>query len=131
MQKRADRISTQLSDAAKEAEHVAKMKAEYEGKLREIEKQKEEILTAAKNLATESSRRILADAKAEADAARERVIHEIELEQERVKEQLRQVIIEVATAMTEKLVMMSMDDEVYERVFNETVAELEEANWRK
>jgi len=131
MHKRTERINAQLDGAAKEAETVSALRAEYESKLKNIDLQKEEILATARNMAADNSRRILADAKTEADALRERAISEIEFEQARVKDELKKVIIEVSTVMTEKLVSLSMSEEVSERLFNETVAELEEANWRK
>ena len=129
MHKRSERISSQLEGAAKEAETVGALRADYESKLRDIDLQREELLTVARKHADENAKRMLIEAKNEADAIRARAASDVEFEQRRVKEEMKQVIIEVSTVMTEKLVAMSMSDEVYERVFNETVAELEEVKW--
>jgi len=129
MKKRAERISAQLDGAAKEAKAASELRADYEGKLKNIDLQKEEILSTARKLAEENAKRMLDEAKTEADALRARALSEVEFEQRRVRDEMKKVIIDVSTVMTEKLVTMSMSDEVSERLFNETVAELEEVKW--
>jgi len=129
MAARSEKIRTQLEGAAKEAESAAALKQKYEDLLVNIDRQRDDILSEARARAGDTERRILAEAKAEADAVRERAHAEVELERERVREEMRQVIIEVSAAMTEKLVAATIDDELRERVFAETVSDLEEARW--
>lgn len=126
---RSERIRAQLEKADKESENAAELKAKYEDLLKNIDRQREEILADARARAADNERRLLAAAKAEADAVRERASAEVEMERERAREEMRQVIIEVSTAMTEKLVAASLDDDLRERLFAQTVSELEEAKW--
>lgn len=126
---RTQRIATQIEGAALQAQQAEEMRAEYEQKIAEIEVEREEILEQARKLASENTKRTLAVAKTEADGVRERAAAEVEHERERVRAEMKQVIIEVSTAMTEKILVASVDDAVYERMFAKTVSEMENAKW--
>ena len=130
MQARSERIRMQFEQADLQEKTAQQLKAEYTQKLADIEKEREEILQAAKKLADENARRMIEGAKTEADAMRERAATEIEIERERVREEMRQAIIEVSAEMTAKLVAVSVDRQLQERLFAETMAELEEVTWR-
>lgn len=129
MAARTRRIASQIEGAAQEAEKAAQLRGEYEQKLATITQEREEILEGARKLAAENSRQTIADAKAEAAAIHERMAAEIELEKEHARAQMKQVIIEVSTEMTEKILRAKVDEQTYERMFNETVAEMENAKW--
>jgi len=129
MEARTRRITSQIEDAALEAQKAEELRSEYEQKLAQITAEREEILEGARKLAAENTRQTIADAKAEATAIHERATAEIEHEKEQVRAQMKQVIIEVSTEMTEKILVASVDDAVYERMFEQTVAEMENAKW--
>ena len=126
---RTQRIAAQIEGAAAQQKQAEEMRAEYEEKLARIATEREEILDAARKLAAENTKQTLAAARAEADGVRERAAAEIEHERERAKAEMKQVIIEVSTAMTEKILVASVDDAVYERMFNATLSEMERAKW--
>ena len=129
MAARTARINSQIEGAARQAKEAEELRAEYEQKLTQIEVEREEILESARKRAAENSKQTLAAAKAEAEAVRERATAEIEHERERVRAEMKQVIIEVSTAMTEKILATSVDDAVYERMFAQTVGEMERVKW--
>ena len=129
MAARTERIRVQLDEAAREAETASELKTRYEGLLAGIDDQRKEILEEARKTAADTAKRMLAQAKADADAVRVQATAEVELERERVREEMRQVIIGVSAAMTEKLIAASIDDKLRERMFAETVSELEEVKW--
>ena len=130
MQGRSERIRSQFEGASRQEKIANELKAEYERRLAGIEKEKEEILQSARKLAGENSRRLLEEARAEADGMRVRAHTDIELERERVKDEMKQAIIEVSAEMTQKLVAISVDKNLQERLFTQTMQELEEVRWR-
>ena len=130
MQARSERIRSQFEGASRQEKTANELKAEYERRLEGIEREKEEILQSARKLAGENSRRILEEARAEADSMRARASADIELERERVNDEMKQAIIEVSAEMTQKLVAISMDKNLQERLFAESMQELEEVRWR-
>ena len=129
LKKRAEKIADQLTRAEEDMNKAAELKAQYEASLKDIEMERAEILEAARKTATEQTKETLIDAKKEADSIRARASVDIKNEQEHAKEQLRIHIIEVASAMTEKLVSYTIDKETQDRLFEETLKELEEATW--
>ncbi|MCL2857025.1 MAG: F0F1 ATP synthase subunit B [Oscillospiraceae bacterium] len=129
MAARTARIASQIEGAARQAQDAEQLRVEYEQKIAEIAVEREEILEGARKMAAENAKQTLAAAKAEADGVRERAADEIEHERERVRAEMKQVIIEVSTAMTEKILVASVDDAVYERMFDATVSEMENAKW--
>ena len=129
MAKRTERITSQIEAAALEAQKAEELRAEYELKLAEIASEREEILDKARKLAGENSKQILAAAKAEAQSIQERATAEIEHERENVRAQMKQVIIEVSTEMTEKILQASVNEQIYERMFEQTLSEMEQTKW--
>ena len=129
MAARTERIASQIEEAARQQKEAEELRAEYEAKIAEIAIEREEILEGARRMSAENAKQVLADAKAEAEGVRERAAAEVEHERERVRAEMKQVIIEVSTAMTEKVLMASVDDAVYERMFEKTVSEMGQTKW--
>jgi F-type H+-transporting ATPase subunit b len=130
MAKRSERIRGQLDHAADEMVKAQELKALYEQKLREIEKQSDGIIDEARKKATETKNQILAEAKAEAETAKSRAQATIEMEWERAEEQMKLAILEVSAVMAGKMVSVAMNKETHEKLFDETMAELEGTSWR-
>ena len=83
MQKRQDKIKGELEDAAKDMADAKELKAEYEAKLKDIDKEAENILSEARKKALANENKIVADAKAEAARIIERANVEAELEKQK------------------------------------------------
>lgn len=83
MQKRQDKIKGELDDAARDMEDAAKLKADYESKIKNIEKEAEAILSEARKKALANENRIIAEAKEEAARIIERAGTEAELEKKK------------------------------------------------
>jgi F-type H+-transporting ATPase subunit b len=129
LKKRAEGIATQLEKAKSDMAEASELKARYETNLKDIEQERVSILETARKVAAEQTKETLIDAKKEADAIRARASIDIKNEQEQAREVLRLHIIEVASAMAEKVVTHTVDKETQDRLFNETLKELEEAAW--
>ena len=89
LQKRQDKIRTELEDAKNNQEEAHALKAEYESKLKDIDKEAESILADARKRALANENRIVAAAKEEAAAIVERAREDARLEkQKKIKKNL-------------------------------------------
>jgi len=130
MKKRNDRISKQLSDAEEEMAKAAELRLSYEQKLEEVARERDAILGDARRMAGETSSRLVMEARKEADAVRERAAANVELEWERAQTDMRTAIIEVSALMSEKFVSLAIDKDAHDRLFDETIGNLEGTTWR-
>jgi F-type H+-transporting ATPase subunit b len=128
--KRAARIRDQLRHADEDMAQANALKEEYAHKVKEIGRERDDILEAARKQATERSKEIVAEARNEADAIKARATRDIELEQERAKEEMRQAILDISAAMAGKYVAKALDRDAHQRLFDETLSELKEAEFR-
>lgn len=127
--KRTMRIREQMQYAEEEMTKANELKAQYEKKMREIETERIGILEAARKVASDKSKQQLADARTEAEAVKSRAFKEIELEQERVRDELKKNVIDISSAMAAKLLTRSVDESLHDQLFNETMTELEGVAW--
>jgi F-type H+-transporting ATPase subunit b len=123
------RIITQLEHAKTTVTQADELKAQYQEKLRGIEAEKRQILEEAREIAHKNSKATLEDAKTEAAAIKARAETDIQLEISRINDQVKTAIIDISSAMTEKFVTVNIDKATHDRLFAETVAELEEVPW--
>ena len=130
LEKRKQRIVNEQEQAKKEREEAAAYREEYEKKLSEIEKEAEIILTESRKKAMKSEAQIVADAKQEANRIMNRASAEIELEKTRARDGLKQEIISIASAMAQKVVSTSIDEEVQDSLIDETLKEMGENTWQ-
>ncbi|MCL1807879.1 MAG: ATP synthase F0 subunit B [Oscillospiraceae bacterium] len=130
MQKRTERIRDQLDHAADELAKAGELKALYEQKLRDIEKEKDVIIDAARKQATDTGRRLVEEAKEEAETVKTRAHANVEMEWEHAQSGMKQAILEVSAAMAGKMVAAALNKEAQEKLFDETMAELEGTSWR-
>jgi F-type H+-transporting ATPase subunit b len=125
LQGRTDKVAAQLARAADDTAKAGDLKSQYEQKIKDVGLERDEILESARKQAAEKAKQILAEAKTEADAIKARADLEINLERERVKDEMKQAILDVSAAMTEKYVVLALDKQTHDRLFAEAVAELE------
>ena len=129
LKKRADGITAQLKGAEQDVAKANELKAMYEQKLEELEAERLEILESAHDLAEEKSKDMLHDAEKQAAAVKKQAAADIQTERERASEEIRLHIIDVASAMAEKFVAHTIDVDTRNRLFDETIAQLEGAAW--
>jgi F-type H+-transporting ATPase subunit b len=130
LHERRAKILEDVQTAEKEKADALKLKAEYEQALKAVEQEKQDILSAARKLADDKGKEQIAEAKHEAETIKARAQKDIELEQERVKGEMKQAVIDVSSLMTSKFLTRTMDESTHEQLFNETMAELEGIAWR-
>lgn len=127
--KRQERIATDLSDAARDKTDALQLKAQYEEKLHNADKEAEEILSEARKKALNSENRIIQEAKEEAARIRERAKAEIELEKQAAAEEMKQQMIQMAAMMAGKVVAASIDEKKQDALIQETLKEMGDQVW--
>lgn len=129
LQKRQDGIREQMETAAKEKEDAIRFKAEYDEKLKNVAKESEEILAETRKKALKKESDIVNEAKEEAARVLERASREVELEKSKVKDEVKQEMISVATAMAGKIIAASLDEKEQSQLIAETLKEMGDKTW--
>jgi len=130
LQKRADRVEADMQFAATDKAAAEELRTLYEQKVRDIELERTEILEAARKEAIARVDQILGEAKENAQITRDRARRDIVAEQERVKAEMHQAIIDISTDMAAKLVAATIDKQAHDRLFAEAMEELEATAFR-
>ena len=129
LQNRKDGIARDIADAKKDKEEAEKLKAEYEAKLKDINKERDEILAEARQKALKNETKIINDAKADAAAIIARANEEAELEKRKVADDVKQEMITVAALMAQKVVAANMDTTIQNTLVEQTLKEMGEKTW--
>ena len=127
---RREKIRGDLENAVKDKEDAAVLKAEYESRLANVEKEAEEILSDARRRGLANENQIIAQAKEEASRIIERARVEAELEKQKVADEVKKEIVTVASLMAGKLVAASIDPAVQAQLIDETLKEMGEGTWQ-
>jgi len=125
LQARADRVEGEMKDAAMNKATAEELKTQYEQKVREIEKERNEILDEARKLANEKRDQIMEAAKAEAQDVKDRASRDVATELEQIKGTVHQAIIDISADMAAKLISATIDKTAHDRLFAEAMTELE------
>lgn len=129
LKKRQDKIKGELDNAAKDMEEAAALKDEYENKLKNIEKEADEILSDARKRGLANENKIVAEAKEEAARIIDRARVEAELEKQKMADDVKREMVVIASMMAGKVVKASIDTSVQESLVNETLKEIGESTW--
>lgn len=129
IQKRKELIQEEMDTAAKEKKEAAAFKEEYDAKLKNVDKESEEILSETRKKALKKESDIINDAKEEAGRILDRANHEVELEKTKVKDDIKQEMISVATAMAGKIVASSLNEDEQSQLITDTLKEMGDETW--
>ena len=127
---RKEKIRRELENAKNNQEAAIALKAEYEEKLREIDKEAEAILSDARKRALANENQIIAQAREEADRIIERARVEAQLEKQKLSDEVKKEIISVASVMAGKLVAASIDTTLQNQLIDETLKEIGDDTWQ-
>lgn len=126
---RQERISNDIDSAKEDKESAAALKAEYEAKLKEVDKEAEGILAEARQKAMKNQVKIIDEAKEEASRIVKRAQEEAELEKKHAMDDMKQEMIAVAAMMAQKVVAASIDTNIQSTLVDETLKEMGESTW--
>lgn len=127
---RQERISNDIDSAKEDKESAAALKAEYEAKLKEVDKEAEGILAEARQKAMKNQAKIIDEAKEEASRIVKRAQEEAELEKKHAMDDMKQEMIAVAAMMAQKVVAASIDTNIQSTLVDETLKEMGESTWQ-
>ena len=130
LEKRKQKIADELDQAAQDKDSAAAIKAEYEAKIKEVNKEAEGILEAARRKAKAREAEMLEEAKAEAARIIERANREIELDKKKAVDELKQDVINIAELMAKKAVNGSMNVTIQDALIEETLKEMGDSTWQ-
>ena len=126
---RTERIKNDLESAARDKEDAAALKADYDERIKSIEKEREEILASARKKAQQKEAEIVEEANAEAQRILNRARNEIELEKSKVSDEMKQEIVRVATAMAAKIIEQQIDESKQDALIEDTLKEMGGSTW--
>ena len=129
LENRKRRVAEDQETAKREKEDAIAFKEEYDQKLKQVDKEAEAILSAARKKAMQNEAKIIAEAKEEAARIIARANAEIELEKKRALDDMKQEMITIASMMAEKVVAASIDTNVQDSLIDETLKEMGEGTW--
>ena len=126
---RQERISNDIDSAKEDKESAAALKAEYEAKLKEVDKEAEGILAESRQKAMKNQAKMIDEAKEEASRIVKRAQEEAELEKKHAMDDMKQEMITVAAMMAQKVVAASIDTNIQSTLVDETLKEMGESTW--
>ena len=129
LENRKKRVADEHEAAKTEHKEAVAYKEEYEQKLKEADKEVQEILSEARKKAMKQEAKIVAEAKEEAAKIIERANNEIELEKKRALDDMKQEMITIASMMAGKVVAASIDTNIQDSLIDETLKEMGEQTW--
>ena len=130
LKKRQEKIKGDLDSASKDKEDAAALKAEYDAKMKDIQKESEEILGEARKKAKANEAQIIAEAKEEAARIRKNAENEALLEKQKAYDEMKQEMITIASLMAGKVVAKSIDTTIQESLVEETLKEVGDKTWQ-
>lgn len=129
LKKRQDKIKEDIDTAKQDKEDAAALKADYDGKLREIEKEAEAILSEARQKALQNEAKIIDEAKEEASRIIARANRQAELEQKAAADDMKKEMIQVAALMAQKIVAQTVDTKIQDSLVEDTLKEIGDKTW--
>lgn len=130
LNKRKERIANDREQAELSRAEAEKLKAEYDEKISNIEKDAEAILSEARRKALKNEERIVEEAKEEAARILAHAKSEAELEKQKASDDIKKQIIAVATLMAGKVAAASVDENTQNALIEETLKEIGEETWQ-
>lgn len=129
LEDRKNRIRNDIETAQNDKEDALAMKEEYEDKLKDVDKEVEQILSEARKKALDNENKIIAEARKEAAAIIERANVEAQLEKQKVVDEVKQEMVAIASLMAGKVVSANIDTEIQDSLINETLKEIGDSTW--
>lgn len=130
LKKREERVKGNIDSAEKAKSDAEKLRAEYEEKLRNIHREEDEILSAARKKALENEAKIIENAKKEAAGIIERANKQTELAVKKAEDDIKKEIITVASLIAGKVVSENIDINIQDSLIDETLKEMGDQTWQ-
>jgi hypothetical protein len=127
---RKERIAMQISSAQDDMTKAFQLKAEYEEKLRQVDKEANTILENARKKAKQNEDEIIKEAIKEAERIKDRAGKEVELEKKKVIDEIKNDFINISSLIASKAIGSSMSVELSSSLIEDTLKEIGESTWQ-
>ena len=124
LEDRKNRIANEIDQA-----EAAKLKAEYDHKLKNVEKEADALMAQARKKALKREEEIVAGAKEEAARIIESANHEAELARINAQDQMKQEMVKMAVLMAGKFIQNQMDEKDQNAFVDQTLQEMGDKTW--
>lgn len=128
--KRKEYIEEQLKEAALAKSAANEMKEQYDNKLANVDEESAELLAEARKKAKKRESEIVAEANDEAHRIVTRAEKEVALEKDKVRDEMKQEMVELASLMAGKFVAESMDEATQAKLVDETLKDMGDETWQ-
>ena len=129
LEDRKNRIANEIDQAAADQAEAAKLKAEYDHKLKNVEKEADALMAQARKKALKREEEIVAGAKEEAARIIESANHEAELAKIGARDQMKQEMVKMAVLMAGKFIQNQMDEADQNALVDQTLQEMGDKTW--
>lgn len=129
LEKRRLAIAKDINDAKMAKTDANTLKGDYEARLVHINQERDSILKDARQKALTREAQIIEAAHQEAESIKQRALQDIALEEQRVKAEMKQEMLEVATLMAGKFVATSIDQNKQDELVGEIIEEMGDVQW--
>lgn len=130
LKKRQERIKNDIDTAQADKEQARLLKEDYDARIKNINKEADEILSQARQKALQNAEDIKAQANEEAARIIARAQAQIELDKKKAADDMKKEMISIASLMAGKVVAASIDTDVQESLMEETLKEIGDDTWQ-
>lgn len=130
LKKRQDKIKNDIDSAQADKEQARKLKEDYESRIKNIEKEADEILGKARQTALQNAEDIKAQANEEAARIIARAQSQVELDRKKAADDMKKEMISIASLMAGKVVAASIDTKIQDSLVEETLKEIGDDTWQ-
>ncbi len=130
LDKRENKIATELKDAQKALDDANALKADYEAKLKNIHDEKADILDHARKIASDKEKEIIENAKEEANTLKNRAMLDIKREEDKARDDMKSSMIEISTLMASRYVATNLTSDDQNKLLDEVIESLGEVKWQ-
>lgn len=126
LDKRSNKIESDLEEARKQKEKAAELRKKREQELKEARQKAQKIIDEAEDRGEERAEEIVEEARDEADRIKERRMNEIEQARQEAADQLRRQVSSLSLQVAGKFLREELDQEKHEDLIDGYLEELEE-----
>ena len=129
MEKRTNRIESEIEEAENTMAEAHELLNEYKKKMKDIDQERLEIIEAAQVQAEEEKKQVIKQARLDADEIKTNALERISADRARMEEEMRLQAIDIANLMAKQYISEQMDDEAQKQYFDQMLARMEETPW--
>ncbi|NMA03677.1 MAG: F0F1 ATP synthase subunit B [Clostridiales bacterium] len=129
MEERTKRIQSSIDEAESNAKEMSELKAKYEEQLRDIRSERDAIIGEATKKAEVRGNEIVAAAEEDARDVLERTKSQIEIEKQKMMDELKGEISSLAIAVASK-VIENLDESMHQKLIQQFIDEAGETKWQ-